>query len=814
MKSLYKFIEKQFSAFTSFIYRHKYITLVLVLIVTFSLASQIRNLTIDTRDESFFHDNDPILINYNKFRDTFGQDDMFIITLKPEKGITQDFLSILVKLHTELEAELPFLDEVKSLVNARLTISRGDTLTIEELIESPPSTQEEFQRIMDLIDHYPLYEKILVSQDRSLVSIIVKARAVIEEDTEDILVGFDDENTQTESQETETNYLSNEQNIEIYNVIHRITKQYQGKGITFYYAGTPAFVAEITKGIERDLRVMMPLSLLIIIVFLFVLFRRVTGVIYPLITVFFSLVATLGVMAAINIPITTVVQILPTFLIVVGIGDSVHILTIFYRNLQAMKDKEKAIVSAVGYSGLPVLMTSITTACGLFSFVWADIKSISQLGYVAPIGVMLAFVYTITLLPALIAIFPVKIQKEKNKEKISIITVFFKAIARITTHRPVLICSISTLIITIAIYGSFNLSFSHNALTWFPEDSPIRVSSALLDDVNGGTVILEWLIDTGMENGVHDPNFLAQLERAGREIPYIQTHGIRASKAISITDVLKEINRSLYEDKASAYVVPKQKDLIAQELFLFESTGSDDLEDVTDSQFQIARFSLLAPFTDSILYKDYVEGIFDYLTDLFPDHKISLTGHIALFIKITKNFITSMAKSYVIALILITILMILMVGKIRIGLLSMAANVVPIVIVFGIMGYMTIPLDMSTILVGSIVLGIVVDDTIHFLHHFRRAYEKTKQVKIEDVEQAVFETLNTTGRALVITSLVLCGGFFIYTTSFLVCNVRFGLLTGCAVLFALAADFFLIPSLLTLVYRRPKERKPHNAKMH
>ena len=113
MKSLYKFIEKQFSAFTSLIYRHKYITLVLMLIFTFSLASQVRNLTIDTRDESFFHDNDPILINYNKFRDTFGQDDMFIITLKPEKGITQDFLSILVKLHTELEAELPFLDEVK-----------------------------------------------------------------------------------------------------------------------------------------------------------------------------------------------------------------------------------------------------------------------------------------------------------------------------------------------------------------------------------------------------------------------------------------------------------------------------------------------------------------------------------------------------------------------------------------------------------------------------------------------------------------------------------------------------------------------------
>ena len=172
-----------------------------------------------------------------------------------------------------------------------------------------------------------------------------------------------------------------------------------------------------------------------------------------------------------------------------------------------------------------------------------------------------------------------------------------------------------------------------------------------------------------------------------------------------------------------------------------------------------------------------------------------------------------MAKSYVIALVLITLLMILMVGKIRIGLLSMVANVVPIVIIFGIMGFLDIPLDMSTILVGSIVLGLVVDDTIHFLHHFRRAYDADKgadQIAIaqtERTERAVFETLNTTGRALVITSLVLCGGFFIYTTSFLLCNVRFGLLTGSAVLFALAADFFLIPALLTLVYGN-KRKEP------
>jgi len=285
------------------VYRHKYITLILMLILTFAMASQIRNLTIDTRDESFFHDDDPILIEYNNFRDTFGQDDLFIIALKPEQGITRDFLSILFELHTELETELPYIDEVKSIVNGRVTLTRGDTLMVEELMENPPATDEEYERIMGLIDHYPLYEKILISPDRTLVSIIIKARAIIDDDTEDVLAEFGDDYAQEEKQEAEKSYLSNDQNVEIYKAIHRITDRYLGKGIQFYYAGTPAFVAEITKGIEKDLSVMMPLSILIIIVFLFVLFRRVTGVIYPLITVFFSLISTLAIRAGSSVTV-------------------------------------------------------------------------------------------------------------------------------------------------------------------------------------------------------------------------------------------------------------------------------------------------------------------------------------------------------------------------------------------------------------------------------------------------------------------------------------------------------------------------------
>ena len=307
---------------------------------------------------------------------------------------------------------------------------------------------------------------------------------------------------------------------------------------------------------------------------------------------------------------------------------------------------------------------------------------------------------------------------------------------------------------------------------------------------------MEVTVNTKKENGLHDPELLHRLDRAALRLPQVEVRGLRAGKVWSIADVLKEINRALNEDRDDAYEAPDTREMAAQELILFESSGSDDLEDVADSIYQTGRLSVLAPFADASQYKEYLDVVMPYLEDQFREEDVAVTGHMVLFARMIERFITSMVKSYAAALFVITLLMILIIGRIRIGLMSMVANIVPIVCVFGLMGALDIPVDMSTILIGSLVLGLVVDDTIHFLHHFRREYEKTP-----NVETAVLETFNATGRALAVTSLVLCGGFFIYMTSYLANNVRFGLLSGCGVLFALVADFFLAPALLSLMYR-------------
>jgi uncharacterized protein len=802
MKDIFKKFEIIFMSFATFVYEKKYGMLALILLLTGGLASQLSNIAIDTRDEGFFHEDDPALIAYNSFKERFGQDELFIIALQPDQGIDKTFLHTLHRFHQELEKSVPYIEDITSLVNGRIVRGEGDTLYVEELFETPPQTEEELTRINQLIDHFPLYENFLISSDRSTVSIIIKALAIKEVEFDNILEGFEQE--QASPNDLTDRYLSNAESMEITRAIQTVIDKYQTPGIQIYFTGTPAVVAALQKGIEKDLSIIMPLSLLLIIFFLTLLYRRVSGVIYPLLIVILSLVATFGFMALAGIPITLVSQILPSFLLIVGIADTVHILTIFYRYFDKSGDKKQAIIKAIGFAGLPVLMTSVTTACGILSFAWADMASVAQLGYVAPIGVLFAFIYTIVLLPILIAIFPMKKGKAPSSAGKSRVDSIFTWIARTTTRHPVRIITVSGLILVAAFYGTLSLHFSHNISTWFPESSAIRIATNMLDKVNGGSVMLEAIIDSGTENGLHNPDFQRRLDQSVEAIQNLEVAGIKAGKAWALSDVLKETNRALNDDHSSAYTIPDSKKLITQELILFESSGSDDLEDFTDSSYRIARLSILAPFADAILYADYTNTIREYLAGQFPGMSIVLTGKIQLFVQIITNAVTSMAKSYTIAIVMITLLMIIMVGRVRIGLMSMVANVSPIVCVLGLMGMSNIPLDLSTMLVGSLVLGIVVDDTIHFLHHFRRAFEKTN-----DVEQAVRETLLTTGRALFITSMVLCGGFFIYTIGSLASNVRFGIISGCAILFALLADFFLVPSLLSVVYKGAKmtERK-------
>ncbi len=791
-------IELFFEELAKWVYRNRVKSLVLMVLLTLVPAAFLPRLTIDTTNESFFRKSDDTLVEYNAFRDQFGKDELFIVALNATDVFDLRFLSRLKALHDDLKATVPYLDDITSLINARNTRGEGDSLIVEDLMENWPADEKDSAALRKRALANPLYANILISEDAAFTTIILKAQAYVSGGDDDALAGFDAGEGQSPSQEAAgQQYLSNEQNKEIVRAVKEVLGRDRYADLAVYFAGTPVVVAELEDGINRTLKKMIPLSLLVIVVFLSIMFRRVSGVIYPLLTMNLSLLSSLGIMAAFGYPMTHVTQILPTFLLVVGVGDSVHILAVFYLRYNETGDKEGSIAYAMGHSALAVLMTSLTTAAGLVSFIAADVAPIVDMGIVAPVGVMLAFIYTVILLPALIALFPVRRAKPGEARQARLVDRILSGIGRIACAYPGRVIFASLAITALAVVGMTGLRFSHNALKWMPEEYAIRQATEVIDRNLKGSVALEVVIDTHRENGIHDPAILNQLERSVQFASELHIQDISVGKAWTITAILKEIHQALNENRPEFYAIPQDRKLVAQEFLLFENSGSDDLEDVVDTTFSKARFTLKSPFHDAMVYKVLLDSVKDHFEKNYPGVTVTVTGVMALFTAIIHNVVTTMAKSYIIALSIITVLMMVLIGRVRIGMLSMVPNLVPIMVILGLMGWLDISFDLSTILIGSITIGIVVDDTIHFMHNFRRYVEETG-----DVAVAVRSTMLTTGRAMLITTVVLASGFFITTLAEMKNTAVFGLLTGSAVVLALVADYFLAPALMTLVYKR------------
>lgn len=762
-------------------FRHRWLALLLVTAVALSLVSQLPKLTVDTSNESFFRPDDRVLMEYNRFRDQFGKDEYIVIALSHPNIFSIPFLEKLQGLHRGLEREVPYLDEVTSLVNIRNTRGEEDEVVVEDFLKKWPKDQTDLDTLRRRAAGNSLYGNYILSENGSMTTIIIKPFAC-NPDGEQLL--------QTEGS---CQPMSTRQNREMMTAISTVAAKYRSADIRIAISGMPAVIDSLNTILEKDLAVIIPMTFIMVIVFLWLLFRRISGVIYPVAIFIISLLSTVGLMAMLKIPLTNITTILPSFMLVAGVSDAIHILSLFYQDYQITGKKERAIVSAMVHSGLPVLMTTLTTAGGLMSFCAAEIAPIVDLGIVASIGVLLALFYTVLLLPALVAIFPVRHTATHRRQQR--LDRFFLWLAGVTCRRQWLIISVFAILLVAAIGGASKLRFAHNALKWFPEDSVIRQDTELIDREMRGTVSLDVVIDTGKSDGLYDPAFIDSLEKAISTYSEYRELDLYVGKILALTTVLKETNRALHENSQDHYRLPESRELIAQELFLFQLSGTDDLEELVDQQFSKTRLALHLPYRDSAKFRNLVNFVERDLQNRFPQCRITITGVNALFIEILNKVMVSMAKSYALALLSISVMMIFMLGKLRMGLLSMLPNLFPIVMVMGLMGWFGIPLDFGTILIGSVSIGIVVDDTIHYFYNFDKYYDRSG-----DPLAATERALKTVGRAMLATSVVLVGGFLCNMFSELNLNKYSGFLIASTLVIALIADFFLSTALLSLVY--------------
>ena len=805
--------ERVFTGTTALAIRFRIPVILVVLLLTAVAVSQVKTLKIDTSNEGFLHQDDPILTTYNEFRDQFGRDDMTAVAIGSNRIFSVEFLRKLQELHRELEDNVPHLQDITSLVNVRNTRGEGDVLLVDDLLAELPETEEEAERLRELVLESPLYRNQLISEDGTMTSIILESAVYADAADDDLLSGFDVDPAQTDVEEME--YLSDEEITRMVGIIKEIARKYDSEEFRVHVAGTPAVTQTVKLFMMQDMKRFMRLAVLTIGICLFIMFRRASGVVLPLLVVGLTVISTLGVMAAAGVMFKTPTIILPSFLLAVGVGDSVHILALTFLNLRHGMTKNEAIIGAFSHAGLALVMTTLTTAAGLASFSMAKVAPIADLGIYSSVGVLIALLYTLTFLPAALSLWPLKVKDQGAADtppRTNRMDRLLGWIADFSVRRYKTVLVISAAVIALGLVGLTRVYFSHNVLSWLPESLDIRQATEVIDQDLRGSVVLEMVLDTGRENGLYDRDVLLAVDRISGEIVRdYEQNTLFVGKTMSLTTIIKEIHQALHENRPEFYRIPENERLIPQELLLFENSGSDDLEDVIDSQFRQLRVTFKVPWLDALLYVPFIEDVEQRFRKEFGEKTlaggermtVTITGIMSLFGKIIHASIYSAAQSYGIAMVVVTLLMILLIGEVRLGLISMIPNLGPIMIVLGVIGWFAIPLNMFTMLVGSIAIGLSVDNTIHFISNFRKYHARTG-----DITAAVHTSLTTVGRALLTTSVVLSIGFFIFMFSAMNNLFEFGLFTGITIVLALLSNFFMAPALLRLVIGESGQSSP------
>lgn len=797
-------IETVFSNLARILYRHRLKTLIPALLFLCALVIHIPDITIDTTEKVMLHESDPEVVTYDAFLEQFGSDKIIVICITAEDIFSDLFLKKLKSLHVALEDTIPRINAVHSLINARYTQGKEDELIVEELLEDWPDEEKDLAAIRNYVMHHPGYINSIVSEDGHTVAILleVEERNAWNSDENGPLIGIDvdmdSESVPVENKSgSPTNVLA-KQRSETIAAVYALTKRYEAPQFKTAISGISVITDTYNRYLLKDMIKTVLLSTLCIFTMLALLFRRLSGVIIPSMIVYVSLFSTLALMAISNTAVTIMTVLLPGFIMVVGVADAVHILAIFYKEFENGRTKEDAIAYALGHSGLAIVITSLTTAAGLLSFSFAELAAIAELGIFSAAGVFLALIYTLFLLPAILSLTPLRVKhvtSEQTRE--SFLDNVLLSFANFSITHPKKILTVSTVLFLISLFYIFNLKFSENLISYFPDNMAVKQDLFYTSEKLNGIANLEIVVDTHQENGIYDPDLLNRIERCAAAIRNIEQEDIYAGKITTITEILKEINQALHNNDPKHYSIPQDRNAIAQEFLLFENSGSDDLEKIVDSRFSKTRISIKAPWVDYDIFVGFIEAVKREVYPEFQDNvTITITGGMVLFTRILLATIRSMAESYGIAFVVISIMMILLLGSFKIGLLSMIPNLLPLFVITGFMGFAGIAMNMNTIMIVSIAIGLVVDDTVHFMYNFQKYYDQSN-----NAPEAIRKTLLGTGRAMLFTSLILCCGFFSIMAATLKSAYFFGLLTGVTILLALIADFVLAPALMLLVTR-------------
>lgn len=798
MKNLRHLIEHLFEVWSVQVVKHRWWILAMTLAFSAAVIPQLRNGWVDVSIESFLPAENPALQDYNDFRLLFTYAPGAVLTVELEDSVfTMENLNRVRAMHEYIEQNTPYLLKITSLANVRYTRDEDDVMVTGDLSEIWPQREEDIPAFRDIVMSNDNYLGGVISRNEHILNVLI-----------DPLV-FDPDNRHPNQQGF--TYLQAEEEGAFSKTVHEMADKLTQPGFKVRNAGGPTMNYSIAKDMEASTGRSVMLGMAIIVVLLALLFRRVSGVLLPLLVVVMTLLVTMALWPLLGYPYNGNTQIIPSFLLAVGIADAVHILSIFYRHYDNGMEKFQAITQSMRETAIAVLLTTITTAVGLLSFLASDMMPTMTMGLFGAIGVMMALFYTLALLPALLAILPIRRHSvqagqpgEEGEEKTGLILrgvdATVDAFARLGVEHAKTV-GIATLAISlVAIAGLVQVRLEHDPLSWYPDDNPLRKGIALVDEHMDGSMFASIILKTHQQNTLHDPQFLNVMQDIETHLKNLTYADIKTNNAISLLSIVKETHRALNGNDPAFFSIPQDRELVAQELLLFES-GSDDMYDFTDHDLSLARIDIRLQWGNVLYYRDYVKLIQQEIETVLKAHnmpqvEVKVVGLLAIFGETLYNLLIDTIESYLMAFLVVFLIMWMMMESFRGGLIAIIPNLFPILFTVGMIGWLDIPLNIITSTIGCIIIGISVDDTIHFMHHFRRYMQQSHNVK-----DAIYQTLHTCGRAIFFTSVVLIGGFIVHLTGELSTNKEFGWMLSIAIFMALLANLILAPALLMLFWK-------------
>jgi predicted RND superfamily exporter protein len=732
--------------------RLRWLLLGLVCLLTAASLLGASKLGVDNALDIWFVEGDPALEAYDAFQETFGNDEVVVMSLHQPGGILDEQGMGRIRAVGEIAAEVEGIHRVLSLATIEQIRSGEDWLEVAPLYQPPVG--DDFARG--------------VLEDPLLVGTLVNASG----DTSLVLAwmeSMDDIDAQRDA------------------ILADLRERVEAGGEQVNYAGMGVVYAALNQASTVDSQVFIAASYLVIVGLLLLLFRRIGPVVLTLVVVGLAAIWLMGLYGATGHDINMVTMVLPTLMLIIGVSDCIHFLNRAVEQPVEGTRWEKAR-AAVAFMFWPCFMNSLTTAAGFAALATASMPVVRDLGIFAAIGVLGAF------LAALIgcSVGLLWQRMEPAPEPPALLNRTVAGMARLATERPAAVLVGALVLILTGALGITKLEVDTYSIDYLKAHHQVRVDSETIEAQFGNYTPLELVVSS--PGALRDPEVMGAVA-AWQDA--MEAHP-RVDWTRSPADTVRKLNQVLSDGKPESFVVPQDASALEQALLLYESDPDSDLSNLVSADEDSLRVTAGIPMVSAKAFGEILDELLE-LAELPPGATITPGGYLPLYVRIMEEVVASQVSSFALAFLVIFVMLALLFRSIRLSALAIPANLVPVVIILGIMGLVGIRLDVATVTVSAIMLGLIVDDTTQFLYRFR--YELGR---LGDHRAAVEAAIHGVGRALLSTTVVLSLGFLVLGLAQIRSVSWFGVLMSLAMVCALVGDLLMLPAMIVLF--KPKIR--------